>query len=86
MRIGLSGNLGPNEVNEETFPLPGLGQKLQDIAEQVHNGIGFAILRGLEPKKYSAFENLILLLGITGYIAEKRGVQDASGNMISEYS
>ncbi len=42
------------------------------------------VLRGLEPDKYSNFDNILLYLGVTSYIAEKRGMQDFDGRMIRE--
>jgi hypothetical protein len=76
--------LGPESVSRETFPLPKLRSKLEDVANELHNGIGFAVLRGLDPELYTALDNVLLYLGVTSYIAEKRGCQDSSGNMISE--
>jgi hypothetical protein len=76
--------LGPQSVSQETFPLPKLRVKLEAVANECHNGIGFAVLRGLDPTRYTALENVLLYLGVTSYIAEKRGCQDSSGNMISE--
>jgi hypothetical protein len=76
--------LGPEGVTRETFPLPKLRSKLEAIAGDLHNGIGFSVLRGLDPAKYSVLDNVLLYLGVTSYIAEKRGCQDSSGNMISE--
>jgi hypothetical protein len=77
-------SLGPESVSQETFPLPKLRAKLGAIANDLHNGIGFTVLRGLDPAKYTALDNVLLYLGVTSYIAEKRGCQDSSGNMISE--
>lgn len=42
------------------------------------------VLRGLQPDKYSNFDNILLYLGVTSYIAEKRGMQDFDGRMIRE--
>jgi len=66
----------------ETFPLPTLGLKLKAVSNQLHEGIGFALLRGLDAVKYSALDNLLLYLGITSYIAEIRGCQDYDGRMV----
>jgi hypothetical protein len=40
------------------------------------------VLRGLQPDKYSSLDNMLLYLGVTSYIAEKRGMQDYDGRMI----
>ena len=76
--------LGPENVSQATFPLPKLRSKLEAVANDLHNGIGFAVLRGLNPARYTALDNVLLYLGVTSYIAEKRGCQDSSGAMISD--
>lgn len=74
-----------DNVSRQTFPLPSLGSKLEQIALDLHCGRGFSVIRGLEPRNYSVVENTIIYLGITSYIAQKRGCQDSSGNMMSKY-
>lgn len=86
MGAALPGDNGPNQVSKETFPLPLLDKRLEDISKELHFGRGFAILRGLEPKKYTPLDNIIIYAGVTSYIAETRGCQDGWGNMISENS
>jgi hypothetical protein len=81
----LQTNIKLERVNKRTFPLPKLKRRLQEVALTLHEGIGFTIIRGLEPRRYTAMDNMIIYLGITSYVAEKRGCQDSDGNMISEY-
>lgn len=71
------------QPSRETFPLPTLSTKLENLALQLHFGSGFIILRGLDPNKYSSADNLLIYLGITSFIAEERGRQDSDGNMLS---
>ncbi|KAL1836996.1 hypothetical protein VTJ49DRAFT_4399 [Mycothermus thermophilus] len=78
----LPGNLGPEDVNKDTFPLPNLKERLTEVSEIIHNGRGFVVLRGLQPEKYSNLDNILLYLGVTSYIAETRGMQDFDGRMI----
>jgi len=52
-------------------------------AREVHDGKGFVVLRGLKPSSYTAEDNLLLFLGISNYIGEKRGIQDRKGAVIS---
>jgi len=78
-------DLNPDEVNKTTFPLPNLAPRLHEVAETVHNGRGFVVLRGLQPDKYSNIDNILLYLGITSYIAETRGMQDFDGRMIRQF-
>lgn len=72
-------------VTQETFPLPTLRYVLQDLCNEVHNGKGFFVLRGLDPEKYSVEDGMVIFLGIQSYIAGQRARQDDSGNMIGRY-
>jgi hypothetical protein len=69
-------------VTQETFPLPTLRNVLQVLCNEVHNGKGFFVLRGLDPEKYSVEDGMVIFLGIQTYIAEQRARQDDKGNMI----
>ncbi len=55
---------------------------MEQLAIELHNGRGFFVLRGLDVKKYRGEENAIIFVGISAYIAEERGRQDSSGNML----
>jgi hypothetical protein len=79
---GFEGFVTFDEINPTTFPLPNLGAKLREIATTLHSGIGFDVLRGLEPSRYTSVDNIVIYLGLTSYIAPKRAVQDSSGNML----
>ncbi len=69
-------------INRDNFPLPSLHRVLRQLCNEVHNGKGFFVLRGLDPKKYSVEDGLIIFLGIQSYIAEQRARQDDKGNML----
>ena len=58
----------------ENFPLSkSLGERLRGVSESLHNGRGFAVLRGLDPARYSDRENVALFVGLSGYVGDKRG-------------
>ncbi|KAH9213193.1 taurine catabolism dioxygenase TauD [Leptodontidium sp. 2 PMI_412] len=76
--LRLDGNL----VDRKSFPLHQLGRTLDGIADDVHNGKGFCVLRGLEPDRYRLEDGMIVFLGIQSYIAERRMRQDEVGNML----
>jgi len=59
-------------------------ERLRTCCLELHRGRGFFSLRGLDPSDYSPEDNMILFLGISSYIAERRGKQDAQGNMFSK--
>lgn len=72
-------------VSQESFPLPTLGSKLKALAKGLVNGVGFLLIRGLDPKQFSNEANLVMYLGVSAYIGEKRGCQDELGNMLRTY-
>ncbi|TEA13953.1 Taurine hydroxylase-like protein SAT17 [Colletotrichum sidae] len=75
---GLDGDL----VCRENFPLPSLGATLDRVAEDIHSGKGFAVVRGIDPQEHTIEDLTVLYLGIQGYIANQRGRQDKKGNML----
>jgi len=78
----LPGDNGPDQISKETFPLPTLGPRLFELSKSLHSGIGFGVIRGLKPDRYSPLDNVLLYVGITSYVAEVRGCQDYDGRMI----
>ncbi len=74
--------LDGDEVDETNFPLPTLSPRLKQFAQSLHNNNGFLLLRGLDSKKYTAEDNLVIFLGISSHIANERGVQDKRGNVV----
>lgn len=76
--LGLDGDL----VTRDNFPLPSLAIKLAAVRQDVHEGRGFKVIRGLNPKKYSVEDLTVLYLGIQVYVANRHGRQDKKGNMM----
>lgn len=52
------------------------------MAEEVHLGRGIAILRGLDPSKYTLEDNILIYAGVASYVGETRGTQDNDGNIL----
>ncbi|KAF8541099.1 hypothetical protein BDD12DRAFT_986806 [Trichophaea hybrida] len=74
-----------SSVGRKTFPLPILGPKIIALSAKLYgenNGRGFFILRGLDPKKYDAKDNVIIYAGMSSYVAERRGRQDEKNNYL----
>ncbi|KAI8935842.1 hypothetical protein NX059_007359 [Plenodomus lindquistii] len=65
-----------NHVNQTTFPLPKLHSKLRAISNEIHNGFGFKVLRGLPVSTHSREDILAIYGGIASHIAPIRGRQD----------
>jgi hypothetical protein len=80
--LGLDGH----EVNRQNFPLPTMQERLHAYCLELHRGRGFFSIRGLDPNDYSPEDNAILFLGISSYIAERRGKQDIQGNMFCKWA
>lgn len=76
--------LDGSEVSRGTFPLPLLSKKMEAICRDVYDGRGFGILRGLEPDLWSVEDITVIYLGISSYVAEKRGKQDQRGSTLSK--
>jgi hypothetical protein len=56
----------PSEISPITFPLPdSLVKRLDAISEACYNGIGFGLIHGLDPDKYTTEENTLLYAGIS---------------------
>ncbi|KAL6856324.1 hypothetical protein J3F83DRAFT_448804 [Trichoderma novae-zelandiae] len=77
--LGLDGD----QVDRDNFRLPKLAPKLAQYAKAVHEQRGFFVLRGLEGSRYSVEDSTTIFLGIASYIADKRGLQDRKGNVLS---
>lgn len=69
-------------MDRKNFPLVHLGFTLDALADEIHNGKGFCLLRGLEADRYSLEDGMIVFLGIQSYVAEQRMRQDEVGNVL----
>ena len=67
-------------VNQITFPLPKLHNKLRGFSHDIHNGHGFKVLRGLPVDKHSREDIIAIYAGISSHIASSRGRQDHAYN------
>lgn len=76
--------LQTRDISVDNFPLPSLASDLEDVAENVHNGFGFVIVRGFHSVGLSGSDETIAFLGISSYIAAQRGRQNRSGDKIGE--
>ncbi|KAI5918988.1 hypothetical protein F4810DRAFT_714965 [Camillea tinctor] len=70
------------EVSQQAFPLDKLGSVLEGLRNDVYEGRGFAIVRGIDPDAYSIEDLTVVYLGISSYIGERRGKQDQRGSML----
>ncbi len=80
--LGLHGDM----VDKTKFPLPHLSEKLHAMRQEVYNGRGFALLRGIDVNQYSVDDLTIIYLGIQYHIGNRFGRQDKKGNMLGKCS
>ncbi|MCB1025178.1 MAG: TauD/TfdA family dioxygenase [Acidobacteria bacterium] len=69
------------DMTEDDFQLPTLGVKLRYLRQQLINGIGFFIIRGLPVEKYSERESAAIFFGIGTHIGHAR-MQNALGHVL----
>jgi len=68
------------EVGPETFPLPAeLASRLGNIGSSLYNGMGIAVLRGIDPTIYNDYDKVIVFAGVASYICSERGTDDFAG-------
>jgi hypothetical protein len=79
-----STSIRAKEMDKGSFPLPRLEERLRRIKDDVYQGRGFAILRGLDVQAYpNDVDLLTVYLGLTSHVAELRGKQNHRGTMLS---
>ena len=57
-------NLPIHQISAKEFPLFGLGHTLKGLAEELENGRGFAVIRGVPVDRYNEDENKIISWGL----------------------
>ncbi|EWC44620.1 hypothetical protein DRE_06609 [Drechslerella stenobrocha 248] len=71
--------LPPSSIDKTVFPLPRLGPRLDAACRSVYFGLGLVFVRGVPSHKYTADQNVLILLGISSYFGETRGRQRDDG-------
>ena len=71
------------DVGADDFPLPTLAPRLAAIREEVAEGRGFALLRGLPIERYSIDDARLLFWGIASHLGLAEG-QDGAGNLMHQ--
>jgi len=69
------------DVRRETFALPALGPVLDAMRDDVVNGRGFALIRGVPVHRYSRLQNAIVYWGIGTYFGDAVS-QNAKGHLL----
>ncbi|KAF2691226.1 hypothetical protein K458DRAFT_287749, partial [Lentithecium fluviatile CBS 122367] len=62
------------DISAETFPLLSpLAERFRQVAGHCYKGIGFQIVRGLDPLEYTPEQNAIVYASIAAHITSRRG-------------
>ena len=69
------------EIRKDSFPLPLLGQRLDQLSEQLIGGIGFALLRRIPVERYSVQQTATMFYGIGAHMGNAR-MQNAKGHVL----
>ena len=72
-------------MSRDNFNLPNLSRTLDQVQHDIYEGRGFAVIRGLDPKKYSVEDLTMIYLGLQSYVGDELGRQDKKGNMLGEH-
>ena len=68
-------------ISADKFPLPNLGPRLKAILNELLEGRGFVLMRGLEVDRYSRAENATAYMGIGSWFGRPRS-QNAKGHLL----
>lgn len=69
------------DINKESFELPQVGRKLEALAEQLINGLGFALLRRIPVERYDTEVAANMFFGIGAHLGNAR-MQNAKGHVL----
>ncbi|KAK0728330.1 hypothetical protein B0T26DRAFT_738706 [Lasiosphaeria miniovina] len=68
------------ELTSSTFELPTeFSQRLRKLSDQLYRGVGFQIIHGLDPTKYTPRQKMIMYVGVTAHVCPQRGSVDVAG-------
>ncbi|VUC30723.1 unnamed protein product [Clonostachys rosea] len=60
-------------ITRDTFPLPSpLSELLGSVTDDINNGKGFHVVRGIDPALFSKEDHVVLFAGIAAYVASNR--------------
>ncbi len=80
-RVAAGPDTAVAQLTPTAFPLPTLAPRLHALRDEVLNGRGFALLRGLPVQRWSLREAAIAFLGIGCHIGSARS-QNAKGHIL----
>lgn len=73
------------QIGKDDFPLGSLGQRLARIEDELINGRGFVVIRGIERERYDNDEMCVLYWGIGMHLG-KPWAQNKKGHLLGDVS
>ncbi|CAG8973894.1 hypothetical protein HYALB_00003672 [Hymenoscyphus albidus] len=64
------------QLTADNFLLPSLRPALRRLSNELHNGHGFFVIRGLRVDEYTRPDNVLIYLGLSTHLAPQLGRQD----------
>ena len=72
-----------SSISSSTFQLPAqLSSRLREVSDDVYNGLGFQVVRGIDPSEYSPRQSVILHAGLSAHICPERGYVDVHSERV----
>jgi alpha-ketoglutarate-dependent taurine dioxygenase len=71
------------DITAEDFPLPTLGPRLRGVADDLINGRGVALIRGLDRSRYSAEDASAIYWGVGAHLG-RPWPQNAKGHLLGD--
>lgn len=69
-----------SHLSNTTFELPApFSSRLRKLSDQLYKGVGFQIIHGLDPAKYTPKQKVIMYAGVTAHVCPQRGFVDVFG-------
>ncbi|KAL9088572.1 MAG: hypothetical protein Q9165_006092 [Trypethelium subeluteriae] len=69
-------------VSPKNFPLSEtLVARLRSVSKMVHDGVGFAIVRGINPENYNDEDNVIIFNGLSSHVGSLRSTNQKGVSM-----
>lgn len=81
IKVFRASGTGLEEIHPGSFPLPSLQARLAAVAEQLLDGRGFVLIRGVPVERYSREEAAIAYMGLCSYLGKPRS-QNAAGHLL----
>jgi hypothetical protein len=81
-----SGEVDLPVINRDSFPLPLLGVRLKEIAQELRFGLGFVLIRGLQRSNYEADDLARIYCGIgmhLGHVIPQSGDGELLGHVMN---